>query len=439
MNQAKSTGHGMLDGDRLLEALDSPALIVDGDGVILQLNRAARSFCDRAGRPIVCGAPVSELLPEIHAYWPKGLQSFDTDHGVECVPLDEPVRVRGTPLCNVQGSAAGWLLLLQVSGDIEGRSEQRLRSLLSSMDDLVIVLDPDGRIVEYHQPADENLAPSNGWMLGKYYQEIFPDPAARKFAEMMEIVIETGATHRFDQLVVVDGEERWYSANMGLLRDDDGDVSGFLVVARNITQRKRIETAEREQRVLAEALQDVALALNSTLNLEEIWERILANIVRVVPADAAAILLVDENQARVVGERGYSERDAGVVGHEIELNSLTRLRHMMETRRPYLIADARAAASWTRQGKNIDKDSSENRRRQWARSYVGAPILLDDEVIGFLKLESAVANYFTPTDAERLRAFAGHAGVGHPQRAAVRPGARAGRLRRAPAPRPRSA
>ncbi len=98
-------------------------------------------------------------------------------------------------------------------------------------------------------------------------------------------------------------------------------ASRFLVVARNITQRKRIETAEREQRVLAEALQDVALALNSTLNLEEIWVRILSNVVRVVPADAAAILLVEEGKARVVGERGYSERgmDVDMVGHEIEV------------------------------------------------------------------------------------------------------------------------
>ena len=160
--------------------------------------------------------------------------------------------------------------------------------------------------------------------------------------------------------------------------------------------------------MLAEALQDVALALNSTLHLQEIWVRILSNVVRVVPADAAAILLVEEGKARVVGERGYSERgmDVDVVGHEIEVASLSRLRHMTETQQPYLIADARTVSSWTRRDKVGVTQA--DRQRHWARSYLGAPIVLDDEVIGFIKLESAVANYFTPKDAVRLRAFGDH-------------------------------
>ena len=245
MEKQRASSHGVLAGDQLLAALDTPALIVDSEGLILQLNRAVQSLCEASGQPVFCGAPLSQLLPDIHDYWPSDLQGFDTECGVACVPLDSLVRVRGAPLCNIGGAPAGWLVLLHAEDDAERRSEQRLRSLLASMDDLVIVVDPDGRIVEYHQPAGDTLAPSNEWMIGKYYQGIFPDQAARKFAEMMGVVRETGVTHRFDQLVVVDGAERWYSATMGLLRDGDDGASRFLVVARNITQRKRIETAER--------------------------------------------------------------------------------------------------------------------------------------------------------------------------------------------------
>ncbi|MCA1553616.1 MAG: sensor histidine kinase, partial [Chloroflexi bacterium] len=45
------------------------------------------------------------------------------------------------------------------------------------------------------------------------------------------------------------------------------------------------------------------------------------------------------------------------------------------------------------------------------RSYVGAPIRVRDEVIGFLNVESATSNFFTAIHAERLRAFADQAAV----------------------------
>jgi PAS domain S-box-containing protein len=409
MQNENPASRSLLENNQLLAALELPALIVDTDGIIRQLNGMMQTLCAATGRPIFCGAPVSQVLPSIEAFWPQGKQSFDTGMGVECLPLDTYMRVRGAPLCDSEGELAGWLILMDAEDGGDGRTVPRLRSLLASMDDLVIVINPDGMVVEFHQPASDGVASGSDWMLGRHYREVFPENTSRKFTEMMEIVSETGTTQRYDHLVMVDGEERWYSANMGLLRNDDKTASGFVIVARNITERKLIETAEREQRVLAEALQDVALALNSTLNLDEIWERILSNVVRVVPADAAAILLVENGIARVVGERGYSGRgmDDWEVGHEIMVSRVSRLQHMTETRQPFLAADSRTQRGWSRRAEGNATTLDPN--LGWARSYLGAPIVLDKEVIGFIMLESAVANYFTPRDADRLRAFGSHA------------------------------
>lgn len=49
-------------------------------------------------------------------------------------------------------------------------------------------------------------------------------------------------------------------------------------VIRDVTERQLVEAAERDQRQLAEALRDTAVALNSTLKSEEVFERILDNI-----------------------------------------------------------------------------------------------------------------------------------------------------------------
>ncbi|MCZ7539944.1 MAG: hypothetical protein M5U29_08540 [Anaerolineae bacterium] len=83
-----------------------------------------------------------------------------------------------------------------------------------------------------------------------------------------------------------------------------------MAVIANITARKQVERAEREQRALVEALTDAVVAINSTLDLEQILDRILANVGQVIPHDFANIMLVEEGVAHVVGHRGYDERGA---------------------------------------------------------------------------------------------------------------------------------
>ena len=63
--------------------------------------------------------------------------------------------------------------------------------------------------------------------------------------------------------------------------------------------------AERRQRELAEALRDSAAALNSTLNQDEVLDRILANVGRLVPNDAASIIVIENQIGRIVRRSGY--------------------------------------------------------------------------------------------------------------------------------------
>ena len=66
----------------------------------------------------------------------------------------------------------------------------------------------------------------------------------------------------------------------------------------------RLLTSEREQRILAEGLRDVASALTSTLDLTEVTERILTNINRVVEHDAANVMLIEGDTLHIVRSRG---------------------------------------------------------------------------------------------------------------------------------------
>jgi GAF domain-containing protein len=174
-----------------------------------------------------------------------------------------------------------------------------------------------------------------------------------------------------------------------------GNVAGAILNA-------RLYQAEHEQRELAEALRDSAAALNSTLSLSEVLNRILDNVGRVLPHDTANIMLIEDGVAHVVGKRGYAERN---LDSELEIarwrvEELFDLRRMYETGQPLAIPDTQVEPNWLTLP-----------NYEWIRSAAGAPIQLGDKVIGFLNLESATAGFFSANDALRLQAFAQQASI----------------------------
>lgn len=179
------------------------------------------------------------------------------------------------------------------------------------------------------------------------------------------------------------------------------DSYGLIRALRYAIERKRIEIAEREQREFAEALRDIIAALNSTLNLEEVLERILTNVDRVVPHDTANIMLIKAGIAQVVGGRGYSEPERpSMIGKRFVIADMPSLAWMAETGQLLIIPDTTNDPTWT--------DLPETR---WIHSYAATPIRARAEIVGFINLASETPGFFTDTHARRLQAFAEQTGV----------------------------
>jgi signal transduction histidine kinase len=160
----------------------------------------------------------------------------------------------------------------------------------------------------------------------------------------------------------------------------------------------------QRQRVLAEALHDTAVVLSSTLDLSEVLDQILANIGRVVSHDVTDIMFIEHGVASIVRSRGYAQH--GLVSSEelmldvhLSVENTPTLSTIVETRQPLVIPDTQLYGKWIKIP-NIRSISS----------YLGVPILVDDEVIGFLNLNSLTPNFFT-AQAQRLQAFANQAAV----------------------------
>jgi PAS domain S-box-containing protein len=154
------------------------------------------------------------------------------------------------------------------------------------------------------------------------------------------------------------------------------------------------------------ALRDSAAALSGTLDLDEVLDRILTNVGRVVPSDTVDIMRLEHRPegdvlAGVRG-RGYTER--GLKGWleslRLPVDGVPDFRPILYGRRPYVIPDVRDSAAW------IDFPETE-----WIRSYAAAPIRSKGEVIGLLNLCSETPGFYSQQHAQLLQSFADQAAV----------------------------
>jgi len=177
-------------------------------------------------------------------------------------------------------------------------------------------------------------------------------------------------------------------------------VESLAATATIAIENARLFEAEREQREFAEALEAAAAVVNSTLDFEQVLDRILEQVGRVVAGDAFNIMIVEGDHAHMVRWRGYE--DTGIeekISDSIRaIGEYPTLLKMTQSEDPVVIPDTVIDRNWVRP-----------KRGQWLRSYVGAPIRADSVTVGFLNVNSARPNQFGRADAWRLKAFANHA------------------------------
>lgn len=174
------------------------------------------------------------------------------------------------------------------------------------------------------------------------------------------------------------------------------DVTGERIARAEL---RRAEMQEKHQRELAFALADSAAALNSTLKYEQVLDRILENVGRVVPHEAASIFMIEGETALFVRGRGLGEHRTQELMEKLRLpiHEIRGFEQMFTLGKPLLIADTGAYADW------------HVLANDWIKSYLGAPLRVYDKTMGFLNLDSGISNFFTPEDAADLEAFAAQA------------------------------
>ncbi|HYO89687.1 MAG TPA: GAF domain-containing protein, partial [Candidatus Limnocylindrales bacterium] len=283
-------------------------------------------------------------------------------------------------------------------------TEQALRSSLTVMHKAFSVApvglaycDVSGNLILTNKTLRALIGVTEHDMARAYGKPIYKCPY---FGEQSRAFL-AGAQAAEQELVFTnaDGQEVCLSVSR-LAVEQDGQSDGVVLVFTDVTEHKLAEQAHQEQGRVVEALRATGTALARTLDSEAVMNLILSNVGLVVPHRAANIMLLTGNEARIVFSRGYTPEEQYMLDSlRMHVDQQPLFERMILTQQPVLVADTREESVWTQNG------------TPWVRSYIGAPILAYNRVVGFLNLDSDETHTFSMHDVERLRQFTDQAAV----------------------------
>src|SRR5262245_38821132 len=283
------------------------------------------------------------------------------------------------------------------------KNEAQLLDILHQTATAVFVKDLEGRYLRVNRRYEVVHGVTEAEVKGKTDYDIYPKELADAFWTNDQIVIAADMPHQFEErIATVDGPHDVISVKFPL-HDESGRAYAICGIATDITARKQAE-AEREKllareqvaRAIAESTADCVRHLQMVtdsalahLALDDLPIEMLCRVRELLEADSAAILMLTEDGQSLVVHAviGMEEKRIGLripVGKGVSGS-------IASNRTPLIVEDL---------SKEEVFDPVLQRK---ARSLIGAPLIVEDRLIGVIHAETIRARRFTEEDVRLLQ------------------------------------
>lgn len=160
-------------------------------------------------------------------------------------------------------------------------TEEKFHMLLENAGVPIIFYSSKGEILLLNIIAAKELGGKPNDFIGKTVYEVFPD-YADGIMKRINIVIETCSGKVFEDLMIFEGQKRWYVSSFHPVADKFGNITGCQIIAHDITDKKEAEIAliesEEKLRTIFESANDqiVYIGIDGTIidvndKVEEVW------------------------------------------------------------------------------------------------------------------------------------------------------------------------
>jgi PAS domain S-box-containing protein len=289
-------------------------------------------------------------------------------------------------------------------------TEERFRLLIDSLQDYsVFPLSVDGRVANWNLGAERLKGYTTEEALGLHISRFFPDEenAERVPERILSRAAEDGRSEYEGWLVRKDGSQFWGTVVLSAMLDQDGQLRGFSNIARDLTERKKVEKAKAFLSEAGEVL---------TGSLE--YERTLREVARL-----AVRGLADWCTVAIQGPKGLAVLSTAHAdpAQEPKLHELLRelpasetrltrgLGHVARTGHSDVCPDTLEAA-WVRAALGVD--TPERLMSLGARSYMCVPLKTRGHTFGAIAFVSVTpGRSYGPVDLSLAEELARRAGL----------------------------
>jgi GAF domain-containing protein/CheY-like chemotaxis protein/HAMP domain-containing protein len=192
-------------------------------------------------------------------------------------------------------------------------------------------------------------------------------------------------------------DREWSEDDRALLERASAELGLALENARLFRQTQELLQGEQERRRLADTLREVAEAVSSTLELNQLLDLILDQLQKVVAFDSASVQLLEGDDLVIIGGRGFPEPEK-VIGLRFPVHGNNPNYEIVRTRAPFVVLDPQARYPHMR-------EAPHDRIRSW----MGVPLIYGERLLGMITLDSTHENAFDEGLAQLALAFANQA------------------------------
>ena len=236
------------DMKNLLDSTQIATIFLDIDLCVRRFTPKAKNLIPLNNSDI--GRPISHFATKL-----KNVELTDTAEKVledlliredHVQTLDEQTfKMRTLPYRTVQNVIDGVVITFE---DVTRRtkvqsaladSEERLRMILESSNDVITLIDLEGRYLHYSGPKKYGMDPKK--MVGQYIFDVLDVHTSKKVLEEILEVAQTKKRNYYETTFEWQGEKVYFEDFRYPVRDKNGNVFAVGTIGRNITKRKTAE------------------------------------------------------------------------------------------------------------------------------------------------------------------------------------------------------
>ena len=243
------------------------------DGIITSWNGAAERIFGHSAAEIVGQSILRIIPPERHEEETRILQKlrrgervahYETQRVTKSGRLIQ-VSLTSSPIRDPQGFVVG---ASKVARDITDqtaavRASMLLAAVVDSSDDAIISKRLDGTITSWNSAAERLFGYTAQEMIGQPITRLFPADRIEEEARIIGQIAKGERVNHFETIrKTKDGRHLNLSLTISPVKDVDGRIVGASKIARDITERKRIEEqlhrSEEQLRLMADSIPQLA-------------------------------------------------------------------------------------------------------------------------------------------------------------------------------------